>query len=388
MSDKSENVKKSILILDEVAQQMDSIYIARKEEIEKALNDRINLEKEEARKKVEELEKKFSAGKSVLEKHRLDIEELKAEKESARSQHQEHLKQVLHYQGLIEKMANSAVKELSQVRELTEKLRNLHNKILEKLALTKKDIEERFGLKIPDEPPAEPEESPLDLEEERLRLDKIIKLLSTEQAEKADDQALENETSPDAAVEEKSLQETLPETETAGEDANDAEELESVMADLEKLRNADPTDVSGDIVFYRKGKKLVIDGEPLISPMVDTLNKVQALHSLLAQKESPKDQFFIKQDIINQQEILRKIYFETVKLCEKESNSLPHYTSEILNVPSIKDILEKLSLGNWSNHYDFESFKNYATNLINTFYAKITPPLAYLKSMLKQLEEE
>jgi len=387
MSDKSEKVKKSILIIDEVTQQMDSIYVAKKEEIEKALYDRITFEKEEARKKVEDLEKKFADGKSVLEKHRLDIEELKAEKESVQGEIREHLKQLQHYQGLIEKMANIAVKELSQVRELKEKLEGLHKKSLEKMALLKQDIEERFGLKTPVEPPAELEESPQDLEEDRLRLEKIIELLTRRETAKAGDQAKEDATPAEVKAEENTPQETNPGAAAADEESFGADELESVTAALEKLRNTDPADVNGDIVFFKKGKKMVIDGEPLISPMVETLNKVQALHSLLAQKESPKDQFFIKQDIINQQEILRKVYFETVKLCEKESNSLPGYTSEILNVSSIKDILEKLSLGNWSNHYDFESFKNYATILINAFYAKINPPLAYFQSILKQLEE-
>lgn len=416
MSDKGQSAKEPAAIIQEVTQRMDDFFVSKKEEIDKALAEKINLEKEEARKKVDELEKKFAEDKNVLEKHRIEIDDLRREKESLRGQLDEHLKQAAHYQGLIEKMANITVEELVQVREIRLKLETVRQKTIEKVTMLQKDIRERFGFPAQIDVPAE-EESGLDFVQEHIRLKKIIELLRSEEgaADAGQGEAIPapeepagtvSEPAPAASPEEPAEAVPAPgppaearedETEmpksgsatpAVGTETFSPEELESVKAALEKCRKANPTNINGDIIFYEKDKRMVIDGESLIHPMAKTLDDAGALHALLVQKESPKEQFFIKQDIINQQEILRKIYLKTVKLCEKENYSMPVYTADILSVSAIKDILEKLSLGNWSNQYDFDSFRNQALLLIKSFHAKTTPPLAYLKSILRQLEED
>jgi len=409
MSDKGQTVKEPAAIIQEVTQQMDDFFVSKKEEIDKALAEKIDLEKEEARKKVEALERKFAQDKDVLEKHRIEIEDLRREKESLRGQLDEHLRQAAHYQGLIEKMANITVEELIQVRELRLKLETVRQKTIEKVALLQKDIQERFGFPAQIEVPAE-EEAGLDFVQEHIRLKKIIELLRSGEGagDAGQGQAVPAPEEPagtpvpeepseavpaaEPPAEAREMETTILESAAAAPPVEPepfpVEELESVKAALEKCRKANPTNINGDIIFYEKNKKMVIDGESLIHPMAKTLDDAGALHSLLAQKESPKEQFFIKQDIINQQEILRKIYLKTVKLCEKENYLLPDYTTDVLSVSAIKDILEKLSLGNWSNLYDFDSFKTQALLLIKAFHAKTTPPLAYLKSILGQLEED
>lgn len=75
-------------------------------------------------------------------------------------------------------------------------------------------------------------------------------------------------------------------------------------------------------------------------------------------------------------------------MCEKENCSLPKYTLEILNVDVLKNILEKVSMGNWSNQDDFTSFDNYTKALKDAFYSRITPPAFYLKSIIDELNIE
>jgi len=115
------------------------------------------------------------------------------------------------------------------------------------------------------------------------------------------------------------------------------------------------------------------------------LEEAKKLYLKLSQTESPKEQFFIKQEIINQQEILRKYILRNLKMCEREGAVLPEFTTAILNLDSLKDILEKLSMENWSNPGDFNSFRTLIESLKDAYYAKITPPVYYLKSLIEEL---
>ena len=73
-------------------------------------------------------------------------------------------------------------------------------------------------------------------------------------------------------------------------------------------------------------------------------------------------------------------------MCEKDNCSLPTYTTEILNLDVLKNVLEKVSMQNWSNQDDFASFDNFAKELKDNFYTRITPPAEYLQSIMKELE--
>jgi hypothetical protein len=72
-------------------------------------------------------------------------------------------------------------------------------------------------------------------------------------------------------------------------------------------------------------------------------------------------------------------------MCEKEGAGLPNFTREILNVELLKGILEKLSMENWSNPADFNSFRATIEALKDAYYAKITPPVHYLRSLIEEL---
>ena len=88
---------------------------------------------------------------------------------------------------------------------------------------------------------------------------------------------------------------------------------------------------------------------------------------------------------IKQQESLRKVMLRSIRMCEKDNCSLPQYTEEVLNLDVLKSALEKVSMQNWSNQDDFASFDNFAKELKDAFYTRITPPAAYLKSIMKEL---
>ncbi len=163
-------------------------------------------------------------------------------------------------------------------------------------------------------------------------------------------------------------------------------DFDQVFEALEKFRKGACTEDNGDVSYFQKDEQIIIDGECLISTLNNSLEGAKKLYAQLEKAESPKEQFFIKQDIIRHQEVLRKLMLVAIRMYEKESCSLPEYTKEILNVDSLKSMLEKVSMGNWSDSDDFASFDKYAGSLKDAYYAKITPPARYLDSILNELE--
>ncbi|MCK4337890.1 MAG: hypothetical protein KAX11_08095, partial [Candidatus Aminicenantes bacterium] len=162
--------------------------------------------------------------------------------------------------------------------------------------------------------------------------------------------------------------------------------FEQLFEFLEKYRKGSCTEDNGDVSYFKKNNRIIIDGECLISTLANSLTGAKKLYKQLSKTESPKEQFFIKQDIIRYQEVLRKLMLVAIRMCEKEACSLPKYTMEILNVDILKSILEKVSMENWSDQEDFSSFDEYAKSLKDSYYEKITPPAQYLDSIINELE--
>jgi len=155
---------------------------------------------------------------------------------------------------------------------------------------------------------------------------------------------------------------------------------------LEKYRKSEPTDYNGEISYFQNKDRVILDGESLIRAVSYIQETARKLTQKLAQTESPKDQFFLKQELINNQEILRKVILRAVRMCEKDNAALPRFSSEVLNVGVLKDIVEKLNMDNWSNADDFRSFEEFAGGLKDRFYKRITPPAHYLQSIVEELE--
>ncbi len=154
---------------------------------------------------------------------------------------------------------------------------------------------------------------------------------------------------------------------------------------LEGFRKGTRDENNGEVSYFENNDKIVLDGEFLVATLNNSFEEAKKMYIKLSQTESPKDQFFIKQEIIKQQETLRKVMLRSIRLCEKDNCSLPDFTKEILNLDVLKTVLEKVSMENWSNQDDFASFDSYSKELKESFYSRITPPAAYLESIMKQL---
>jgi len=153
---------------------------------------------------------------------------------------------------------------------------------------------------------------------------------------------------------------------------------------LEKYKKAEPEE-EAEVIYYENDDIKILDSECIVSAVLSRLEEAEKLYKKLAKTESPIDQFFVKQEIIRSQEALRGVILAGTRMLEKESCTLPQYTIGVINMDVLKEILEKLSMQNWSKKTDFNLFNEYAAKLKKDYYARISSLVDYLKSLIDEL---
>lgn len=158
-------------------------------------------------------------------------------------------------------------------------------------------------------------------------------------------------------------------------------------AAVESFRRTEPANGNGEIHYFQGDKTVIADPEKLLDAVDQAVEEGRRLAAKLGQTESPKDQFFIKQELINWQEGLRALFLRVIKMCERNAWTLPRYTAGVLDAPVLRRLLERLSMENWSNLEEFGAFAAAAEELRRAFRARTEPRLAYLLDLRRELEE-
>ncbi len=403
--------KEPIPVIEQAEKQLEELLKKKKEEIEKELEVKIEQEKEAAKEKISQIEKEFEDEKKALINYQSALVEFENNKADIKSQIKEHLDKAVQSLTEIDTLTAQTLEELKKVNGLNKKLEEFHKAAEEKTAILKKDLEEKFGIVTEGLETKELED--VDLKQELTKLKKIKELLGpTETAEpvtkgeteKREEEEIEeaednkedephdenskmNESAETLLSEEEEPKEKEPMAKKESEKGslkgeNNFEEPFEILA---RFRRSERAKNEGKASYFQNKDRMILDGESFVSNLNRELDEAKKLYAKLTQAESPKDQFFIKQEIIRYQKSLRKIILESVRLCEKETCSLPKYTLDILNMDVLKDILEKVSMENWSNYDDFYSFDEFAKKIKNAYYERITPWAAYLKSVIEEL---
>jgi hypothetical protein len=399
-------------IIEEVENQLEKIFNKKKEEIEEELEGKIKQEKEEAKEKISQIEKELEEEKKALINYRTALVEFENNKADTKSQIKEHLDKAMQSLTEIDTLTAQTLEELKKVNELNQKLEQFHHAAEEKASILKKDLEERFGIVAEGLETKELED--VDLRQELAKLRKIKELLSpTEAAEPVTRSTTENTESEEETEESEDNKEDEPDVEKSNmnestepplSEENEAKEkellaekesersslrgetnFEEAFETLARFRRSERARNDGEVSYFQNKDKMILDGESFVSNLNKDLDEAKKLFIKLTQAESPKDRFFIKQEIIRYQKSLRKIILGSVRLCEKDTCSLPKYTLDILNMDVLKEILEKVSMENWSSQDDFHSFDEFAKKIKDAYYTRITPWAAYLKSVIEEL---
>ena len=436
-------------VIQEVEDQLERILDKKFRDVDSDLLERINREKEAARKRKEEIEQEFEKEKAALGDYRVMVRDFEEKRAGLLNEARDRFQKVLKFQAEIESLAKSTVDEIKRVNDIQERLEALRSQTAERAAFLKNDLRERFGI-VAEVLQEEPKPLELDLDEELEKLRKIKELLAAESAaaslgrmdarptaeeELADmdaaaaakpgpeipviqdlvagPEALPEmpEPAPEPAPEPPSpsaapaaagtVTEAAPavppveETEKAAAaepEPTEAPEAPETMSEdelaaaLESYRRTEPANGSGEIHYFQNNDVIVADPEKLLVAVDRTLEEGQRLSVKLGLTESPKDQFFIKQELINWQEGLRALFLRVVKMCEKNAWTLPRYTEDVISAPVLRRLLERLSMENWSNLDEFTSFAASIDEIRKSFQARIEPRLPYLRSLKRELE--
>ncbi len=409
-------------VFDGIESQLDRSLAVQKDAIEKGLTEKLNREKEEAQKRIEAAEREFAEEKKALDSYRATLAELKSAREQIQGQIKGHIDRAQSCQQMMEKMSSQALEEYEKVSHLGLEVDGVRQRAERELSLLRKHLEEKYGIRSELEAAFEPAESLTNLRHEIAKMKKVRELLASGLAAPAEE-APAPDPAPAAApaaapappveraYERPAMQgrpvdrfidlpepvEAAPEPAPVAEDPEptakfdvtedlEAEEQRMLVDRLALYRRTEPVLNGTEFAYFSTGKKMVLDGEAFMATVAKISEVARGLHVNLGQKEMSKDLFLIKQEILNQQEVLRKAFLRVVRFCEKEDGTLPQFAADVLNVRVMKDILERLTFGNWSNPADFNAFIEHIARLRAAFKEKLTVSRDYLISVLEQLE--
>jgi hypothetical protein len=438
MSDQNDFIKDSSSILEDIESQLNQTLEKKRKEIEEELEEKISREKEEARQKITKIEEELNQDKQTLQDYRVVISEFDDTKKEIKQEIKTHLEKASEYQKQIDALTENTLEELRTVSELHAKLEEAGKDAAKKIGDLKTDLQEKYGItaELPDSSPGFMEDFDLDGELDKLR--KIKELLdlngsnitaveiqdsetdetktepermgwSTELKEMESPPEKEEEPQPDA--EEKpaeEAEEAEPESREEMEEpaeseaektgtsflsrlkrftSGKSEDQEKISETLEKFRKAEGGNDEEKIIYYENEGTAILDGEQILSVINRCMQESETLYESLMNTESPKDQFFIKQEIIKQQESVRKFMLNCIRICEQKDCVFPETTREFFNADILKDILERVSMENWSNHEDFERFSVFMEELAENYQGSIHSPEEFADALVQGLRK-
>ena len=389
MSDSRDMEKESSLVIQEIESQLERLLAKKKDEIDSELAARIREEEEAAKVRMEGVKKDVDRERESLREFQGQVAEAERERQAVLGGIQDGFSRVLDLQSQIEALVKRTVEEIGRIGDLQQKLESLRRGTSERAAFLKKDLRERFGIvaEARGEEERLPEPAPdLDAELEKLRRIRTLLAGGTESR-------LEPEDSPSPVVE-RDWRGRIPEIQEliqATRPREDARlEASLPVADdpasaLERLRRIEPVAGSGEISYFQKGEKTVLDAGRLLDAMDRAVDVAWKLTGKLEATESPRDRFFIKQELVNGQEALRNLVLRAASLAEGGSLGLPAVTLDIIDVPALRDLADRLSTGNWANANDLAAFAGETKRQRAAFLERTTPPDRYVLSILDAL---
>jgi hypothetical protein len=403
--------------LDDIEKRVGEIFSAQKSEVEQSLTEKINREKEEAQKKIEAVNQEFTQVRSFLEAHKVVMAELQSTEEHLRGEIRGHFDRAQNYQKMMENAAGLAGEELEKIGGLNQELEKVRLRAEEEYENLKKNLAGYAGIAGHLPAPPESSDGDVDWNEELVKLNKVRDLLATlrqvefaqaadvdhssaaaaapapaPESVSADEDGVKDDVefadgdpawsdipgagtgevmvSPSLATEpyeEAAALPAEPEAEAAPASPAPDAKHEAVLASLARYRRTEPINNGLEIGFFATESDSVLDAESFMTAVGTIVEGANQMHAQLTQTGSVKDLFLLKQEILNQQEVLRKVFFRVVRFCEKEGGQLPGALSEIISSQGMKDVIERLTMANWSDPSDFKPFLNELTAMKRAF---------------------
>ena len=110
-------------VIQEVEDQLERILQKKFRDVDSDLLDRINREKEAARKRKDEIEREFEKEKTALTDYRVMVRDFEEQRAGLLNEARERFDKVVKFQAEIESLAKSTVEEIRRVKEIQERPR-------------------------------------------------------------------------------------------------------------------------------------------------------------------------------------------------------------------------------------------------------------------------
>jgi len=440
MNPNPETTLETSTILNDIEKRVTEIFSAQKNEVEQSLVERIQREREEAQKRIDAVNREFAQVRGVLEEHKTIMAELQSTEEHLRGEIHGHFERAVNYQKMMENAAVLAGGELEKIGDLNQELENVRVKAESEYEGLKRQLSGYAGIVAQIPAPPVRTEGDVDWTEEIGKLRKVRDLLATlRQTEPAGEDAegfpaAEAEPGIPAAETAEELAASLgligPEDDSVRDDAELSEsdsawsdvpaapapaeaepeaqpyeaaadvptgpeaeapappsaEQTSVLNALDGYRRTEPVNNGIELGFFASEATSVLDAGSFMTAVGKVVDGANALHDQLTQTTSVKDLFLLKQEILNQQEVLRKVFFRVVRFCDKEGGRLPEALGEIVSAQGMRDIIERLTMANWSDPSDFRPFLNELKAMKRAFETRTAGSQTYLQSVLDEVE--
>jgi len=390
MADDKGRYRDPTSVLKEIEDEIERLKSGRKEQIEKKLQEKILKERKDAADEISRVEKEFERDREEIRKYEALVADYERARAELQGRIQEHLNRIEQCRAEIAKSALAAATSLREVDRQNKKFRDLRGAVEERTVMFKKEIPENFEITVQLPERQDSDELKLDVEGDLAWFQKIIVDLESKPAVPASKPASPAPAKPEIKPEPRPEPKPAPapasapaadKTGKAGKPKDEA-----VLDVLKQYLKYDPTDHAGEMRYFQKDDKVLLDGEFIVAAIGDSLEATRLLYEKIGRTKSSKDQFFVKQEIVNRQEALRKVILRGVRMCENEDCQLPAFTLDIMNLVILKNILEMLNEGNWSTEEDFRYFVRYADRVKTAYYTRITPPAVYFATILSELE--
>lgn len=443
MNPSTETSLDKVNILDDIERRVSEIFSAQKNEVEQSLVEKINREKEEAQKRIEAVNQEFAQVRGFLEDHKSVMAGLQTIEEHLRGEIRGHLDRAVNYQKMMAHAAVLAGDELEKIGGLDAELESIRVKAEAEYAALKDRLSGYAGILAQLPAPVVRTEEDMDWTQEIGKLRKVRDLLATlrqaEPSEAGDASpngaaATEGEATAPAVeaaeelaaslgligVEDDGVHDdvefsegdpgwneipgvetdhpaasTSPAAEPAEEPAGPADgcqfeapraETAAALEALARFRKTEPVNNGIELGFFTSETAAFLDADSFMTAVGKIIEGASELHSQLTHTTSVKDLFLLKQEILNQQEVLRKLFFRIVRFCDKEGGRLPKSLDEIVGSRGLKDFIERLTMANWSDPSDFRPFLNELTAMKRAFDVKTGAAPCYLQSVLDEVE--
>jgi hypothetical protein len=382
-----EYARGSASVVEEVEAELERLLDRKREDLERAAA-RFKEQERAVSRGLDEPERARPAGPDA--EFRSLLEEIR-----------DRFRRVLHCQTEIEKLTRLTTEEVTRVFELLGKAAELRAR----------PVEERRPVQLAAPVPARPAREPIRLDEEILppdlkqaleRVRKIKDLLGVEMGKKRDlERATAGPPQTPEPVEEgepepllPGIQDLVAEPSAVAPPAAPASVPEPELpapappSGLDVYRRAEPASARGEVYYFQKGRKIILDTARILEAAEKSRTEAKRLILKIAQTDAVPDQLVLRQSILSWQEGFRRIVLQVVKMNEKNRLDFPELTADALNSGVFRELLERLSLSDWSRPEDFAAFEKWLAELRERMGARTPSTDSYRSSLLSELDED